>query len=165
MNMDLAGAWLFALDRADCGEAERWYLTDLSGTLQLPGSLQAQGYGDEVGLETPWVGTIVDHSLMTDDRYAPYRQPDNFKTPSWLQPEKYYCGVAWVQRTVTSPDAWRGRRITLTRERPHWETTVWLADKCIGRNATLATGHVRDVGAVVAPANGQHGTCHGGKQG
>jgi hypothetical protein len=151
MNMDLAGAWLFALDRADCGEAERWYLTDLSGTLQLPGSLQAQGYGDEVGLETPWVGTIVDQSLYTDDRYAPYRRPDNFKTPSWLQPEKYYSGVAWVQRTVTIPDAWRGRRITLTLERPHWETTVWLDDKCIGRNDSLATAHVYDLGTSVAP--------------
>ncbi len=126
----------------------------LSGAIQLPGSLQAQGYGDEVGLETPWVGTIVDHSLYTDDRYAPYRQPENFKTPFWLQPEKYYSGVAWVQRVITIPAEWRGQRITLTLERPHWETTVWLDDKRIGRNDSLATAHVYDLGTQVAP--GEH---------
>ena len=154
MKIDLAGTWSFALDRADRGQEERWYSRKLDGAIDLPGSLQAQGVGDAIGLETPWVGTIVDQSFFTDARYAPYRQPDNFKVPFWLQPEKYYSGAAWYQRTVTIPPDWQDRRITLTLERPHWETAVWLDDRLLGRNDSLATAHVYELGTHVTP--GEH---------
>lgn len=157
MKIDLAGAWTLALDPEGRGERSHWYAADLpdpAGMLTLPGSLQAQGYGDEIALDTSWTGTIVDRSWFDDPRYAPYRQPGQIKVPFWLQPEKYYAGAAWVQRTVTIPHEWQGRHITLTLERPHWETAVWLDDTPLGRCDSLATAHVYDLGTAVAP--GEH---------
>ena len=91
LKLDLSGTWALALDPTDCGEEERWYAGDLPAppaALTLPGSLQAQGFGDAVDLETPWTGTIVDRSFFTEPHYAPYRQPGQIKLPFWLQPEK-----------------------------------------------------------------------------
>ena len=42
----LAGPWRFALDREDVGLAEAWCLSRLPGSIQLPGALQDQGFGD-----------------------------------------------------------------------------------------------------------------------
>ncbi|MFZ1769544.1 MAG: sugar-binding domain-containing protein, partial [Caldilinea sp.] len=157
MKIDLSGAWTFALDPDDRGEHAHWYADALptpAGALTLPGSLQAQGYGDDIALDTPWTGSIVDRSLFEDARYAAYRQPGQIKTPFWLQPEKYYAGPIWVQRTLVIPQAWQGRRITLTLERPHWETAVWLDDCALGRGDSLATAHVYTVDPQVAA--GEH---------
>jgi hypothetical protein len=157
MKLDLSGAWTLALDPQNCGERQHWYAADLPdpvGALTLPGSIQAQGYGDEITLDTPWTGTIVDRTFFDDPRYEPYRQPGQIKVPFWLQPEKYYAGAVWVQRTVRIPQEWQGRRITLTLERPHWETAVWLDDQPLGRCDSLATAHVYELGAMVA--SGEH---------
>ncbi|HWQ12152.1 MAG TPA: glycoside hydrolase family 2 TIM barrel-domain containing protein [Roseiflexaceae bacterium] len=150
--MDLSGTWSFRLDPQDVGIAERWFERSLDGTIQLPGSLQAQGYGDEVRVDTPWTGGIIDRSWFTEPRYAPYREPGNVKVPFWLQPEKYYAGAAWYQREFEAPAWWPGHRVTLTLERPHWGTRVWLDGReCAARHATnmsLSTPHVYDLGEV-----------------
>ena len=41
--------------------------------------------------------------LFTEKKFNRYRQSDNFKVPFWLQPEKYYTGVAWYQRDIDIP--------------------------------------------------------------
>ena len=156
MKIDLAGEWTLALDPADRGQRERWYAAALAGPaslISLPGSLQEQGYGDDITLDTPWIGTIVDRQFFDDSRYAPYREPGAIKTPFWLQPEKYYAGAAWYQRTVRIPREWEGQRLTLTLERPHWETAAWLDDVPLGRCDSLATAHVYELGTHVAPGD------------
>jgi hypothetical protein len=153
-TINLAGTWRFQLDPQDCGIAYRWFNHDLEQRIELPGSLQAQGYGDDVTLNTRWIGDIADRSYYTDPRYEPYRQPDYIKVPFWLQPDKHYRGAAWYQREIVVPEEWRGRRITLTLERPHWETRVWLDDHYAGANNSLSTPHVYDFGCNVAP--GRH---------
>ncbi|HID21211.1 MAG TPA: beta-glucuronidase, partial [Planctomycetaceae bacterium] len=82
--VDLAGRWRFQLDRADVGERQEWFRARLPLTVRLPGSLQEQGYGDEVTVQTKWTGTIIDNSYFTSPRYAPYRRPGNVKVPFWL---------------------------------------------------------------------------------
>lgn len=157
MKIDLSGAWTFALDPDDRGARAHWYADVLptpDGALTLPGSLQAQGYGDDIALDTPWTGSIVDRSLFEDARYAPYRQPGQIKVPFWLQPDKYYAGPVWVQRTIVIPQTWQGRRITLTLERPHWATAVWLDDCALGRDDSLATAHIYTFDSQVAA--GEH---------
>jgi len=132
MKIDLAGVWTLALDPMDRGIVERWWATFLphpTGKLHLPGSLQAQGFGDEITLDTPWTGSIVDRSFFEDARYAPYRRSGAIKVPFWLQPERYYKGAAWYQRTVRIPEEWRGHRLVLRLERPHWQTNVWLDEQ------------------------------------
>jgi hypothetical protein len=152
--IDLSGVWQFALDPNNAGLDQQWWKQGLEQQIQLPGSLQEQGYGEAPNLQTAWVGTIIDRSLFEDPRYAPYREPGNFKVPFWLQPDRYYSGVAWYQRSIEIPTDWQGRRITLTLERPHWATTVWLDERLLGSQESLSTAHVYDLGVATAP--GRH---------
>jgi hypothetical protein len=153
-TMPLAGPWRFQLDRASAGVAERWCERRLPDTVRLPGTLPGQGIGDPVTVETKWIGGIIDKSFFTAPEYAAYRQPGNVKVPFWLQPETYYAGAAWFQRDIEVPAAWRGRRIVLTLERPHWQTRVWLDDREVGAADSLSTPHVHDFGTAVLP--GKH---------
>jgi hypothetical protein len=147
-TVNLAGSWRFALDRADEGEAQRWYERTLAGRVTLPGTLSAQGIGDPVTIETKWIGGIIDKSWFTAPEYEPYRRPGNVKVPFWLQPERYYAGAAWYQREIVVPADWKGRRIALTLERPHWETRVWVGSRFIGADNALATPHEHDLGVL-----------------
>jgi hypothetical protein len=153
-TIDLTGEWAFQLDPQDCGIGYGWFNRALEQSITLPGSLQAQGFGDAVTLNTRWIGDIADRSYFTEARYAPYREAGNIKVPFWLQPDVHYRGVAWYQRAIDIPEAWRGKRITLTLERPHWETRVWLDDHHAGANNSLSTPHEYDFGCNVAP--GRH---------
>jgi hypothetical protein len=153
-KMDLSGKWSFQLDPQDQGIDEQWYNQHLADTISLPGSLQAQGFGEEVGVDTHWTGQIVDRSYYTDARYAPYRQPGNIKVPFWLQPAKVYTGAAWYQREIEIPTAWEGQRICLVLERVHWETRLWVDGQAAGSRNSLSTAHVYDLGIGLAP--GRH---------
>ena len=84
----LAGRWRFQLDRDNTGMQEKWFQRALPDKVKLPGSLPAQGIGDDVTVETKWTGDIVDKSWFTAPEYAKYRQPGNVKVPFWLQPER-----------------------------------------------------------------------------
>jgi hypothetical protein len=151
----LDGAWRFQLDRENRGVNERWFDRVLSSTIQLPGSLPAQSIGDDVSVDTKWMGDIVDRSWFTAPEYERYRKPGNVKIPFWLQPDKYYAGVAWYQRDIIIPPEWKAKRIVLTLERPHWETHVWLDGKEIGKNNSLSTPHEYDLGMDVSPGKHQ----------
>ena len=52
-SLPLAGKWRFALDRTDAGIGEKWFAKDLPDKIQLPGILQAQGYGDDIATIRP----------------------------------------------------------------------------------------------------------------
>lgn len=146
--ISLTGPWRFQLDRGDAGIGERWFERKLSSTIKLPGSLPEQGIGDDVTLDTKWTGGIVDQSFFTAPEFAKYREPGKIKVPFWLQPDKYYAGVAWFQRDIEVPSRWQGMRVVLSLERPHWETRVWLDEKCIGTNNSLSTPHEYDFGRL-----------------
>lgn len=153
-EIDLSGTWRFDLDPEDRGVRERWFARPLPGSLRLPGSLQEQGFGEDVTAETQWTGSIVDRSFFTSPRYAKFREPGNVKYPCWLQPRKYYVGPAWYQREVEIPAGWKGRRLELILERPHWGTRVWLDEAEVGAGDSLSTPHRFDLGRSV-PA-GRH---------
>src|SRR5208282_2066209 len=139
--MDLRGQWRFQLDPKDAGLSTHLWEKKLSNSIKLPGSLPEQGIGDEISVDTPWTGGIVDRSFFDSPKYAKYRQPGHVRIPFWLQPEKYYKGAAWYQREVQIPKDWSGKRVVLSLERPHWETRVWVDDHLVGTNDSLATPH------------------------
>jgi hypothetical protein len=151
----LAGAWRFELDRDDRGLPDDWSTRQLSQQVELPGVLQAQGFGEDVMLDTKWTGQIVDRSYFTAPEYEKYRQPGNIKVPFWLQPDKHFVGAAWYQRDFEVPAGWQGRRVVLTLERPHWQTLVWIDKRIIGSNDSLSTPHVYDLGSALAPGKHQ----------
>jgi len=150
-QQDLAGQWRMALDPSGAGEREQWFRAlpeDGEAVVTLPGSLQEQGFGDEITLETPWTGLVVDRSFYTDDRYARYREPGAVSVPFWLQPRHYYRGAAWFQREVEIPTDWQGRRVVLELERVHWESTLWVDDDRLGSERSLTTPHRFDLGQL-----------------
>ena len=140
-HLDLAGPWKIRLDPDDVGVRQQWFHQKWVQRMSLPGSLQEQGFGDDVSVETALTGSIIDQSWFTAREYAKYRRPDNVKVPFWLQPEKHFVGVAWYQRTVHVPGAWKGKRITLVLERCHWQTTLWVDGEKTGSAESLSTPH------------------------
>ncbi len=154
-RLDLAGVWQVTLDGDDRGLDERWFAATLHGDdeAELPGALRESELGARPSSETQWIGGIKEDE-WSKARYAPYRSDDNFKMPFWLQPNRHYVGPAWFQRSVNVPEDWRGQRITLRLERPHWHTTLWIDDQPIGACDSLSTPHVYDVTDAVMP--GRH---------
>jgi len=145
-RMSLAGEWRFALDRADAGVNARWFENELPDRIQLPGILEAQGYGDKINISTPWVLSLYDHEWYLRADYAAYTNDDDVKVPFLCQPPRHYLGAAWYQRDVEIPPDWNGKRIVLFLERPHWESTVWLDNRKIGSDISLCTPHEYDLG-------------------
>lgn len=140
-TINLTGKWRFQTDPNDVGVREAWYKKRLAGTITLPGSMVSNHLGDEITINTPWTGGIEDSSWFRKPEYAKYREPGHIKVPFWLQPEKYYKGVAWYQTEVAIPKVWKDKVIELFIERAHWTTTVYIDDKLIGTCNSLSTPH------------------------
>lgn len=146
--LDLSGQWRIALDRADAGVNQQWFSRDLPyRPIKLPGVLQSQLYGDEISINTPWVLSLYDHYWYLREDYKPYTTR-NVKIPFLSQPPGHYVGVAWYQRDVETPPYWVGRRVVLTLERPHWETTVWVDGQKFGSDRSLVAPHIYDLGSL-----------------
>src|ERR1039458_8439867 len=99
-TIPLAGEWRFALDRNDVGTNEQWFAKNLPDKIKLPGILQAQGYGDDIGIRTPWVLTLYDHFWYLRADYAAYTNAGSVKVPFLCQPPRHYLGAAWYQRDI-----------------------------------------------------------------
>ena len=139
----LAGSWNFRLSQ-----------TDPFRQIHLPGALQNEGFGDDITADTDWTGDVRIEHWKRAPQYDQYREPGHIKIPFFLQPKKHYVGPAWYQREMDIPASWQGKRIVLTLERPHWQTTVWVDDRLIGTNDSLGTSHVYDLGLNLSP--GKH---------
>lgn len=152
-EMSLAGEWRFALDPNDVGVAECWSRNVLSDNVRLPGSLQEQGKGDDISVNTQWTGTVMDKSWYTAAEYEKYRAPGNVKVPFWLNPDKHYMGVAWYQREIELPESWQDKRVLFEFERTHWETTLFIDGNEIAHLDALQVPH-RYIASSLAP--GKH---------
>jgi len=153
-RIDLSGKWEFKMDPFDRGVEEQWYSKPMDDVIVLPGSMTTNNKGNEVTVQTPWTGSIVDSSWFFAPQYAAYRRAGNIKVPFWLQPVKYYKGAAWYKKEVVVPDSWKGKHISLLLERCHWKTIVWVDDHYLGSQNSLATPHIYDPGTYLAP--GKH---------
>ncbi|WP_167759757.1 sugar-binding domain-containing protein [Massilia horti] len=151
--LDLAGSWRFSLDREDQGVAQRWFERTLPDRIKLPGILNAQGYGDEISVQTPWVLSLYDKSWNQRDAYKAYTTPGQVKVPFLSQPPRHYLGAAWYQREIEVPRNWQGKRVVLFMERPRWGSTAWVDDREVGTNRSLVAEHAYDLGAL---APGKH---------
>ena len=102
-KINLSGDWSYKLDPQDKGVGEAWFNDELPGSLKLPGSLNTNGVGDDVSVETPWMGSMWNRAWYDSDFYAKYRSPENTKVVFWLSPDKYYSGAAWYQKKIVVP--------------------------------------------------------------
>lgn len=138
-QQSLNGRWLFALDPEDKGIVEQWFNRTLTDTINLPGSLQEQGYGYDVDQNTDWTGWVVDKSWYNAPEYEKYRQAGNIKVPFWLNPDKHYVGAAWYQKEIEIPESWADGVVELELERTHWETIVYIDSTKVGKHESLST--------------------------
>jgi hypothetical protein len=126
-RFSLAGTWQFRLDAEKDGRRMNWQNERFQeSTIFLPGSTDEAGYG-----------------LKTS---GPSR--------GWLSRPVVYEGPAWYQREIVVPSLWRGKRLVLFLERPHWETEVWVDGVSFGTQNSLSTPHVYDLSGALAP--GRH---------
>jgi len=144
----LAGKWRFQLDPQDVGLQDGWFQRELAQTITLPGILQAQGYGNEISTNTPWVLSLYDKLWFQREDYKTHTTPGRVRVPFVSQPTRHYLGAAWYQRDIEIPKEWAGRHVVLFLERTRWETRAWLDDKLIGTNNSLCTPHEFDFGII-----------------
>jgi hypothetical protein len=144
----ISGTWRVALDRRDEGRAAltRAFPSD-RGEVWLPGSIQSQGFGDEPTWESPWIADKREAEWARPE-YDAYRDTEHFKMPFWLQPERVYVGAAVFERAVHIPPAWAGLHVRVSLERVHWVSEAWLDGDPLGKQESLSTAHVYDLGVV-----------------
>jgi hypothetical protein len=123
--ISLAGSWDFRLDPQDQGIKEKWFDAALAEKIKLPGSTDENGFGAKTAQ----------------------------RVPNWLNRVYTYAGPAWYQKTVLIPADWQGKRITLTLERCHWETQVWVDGRLAGMQDSLCAPHEYDLTALLAPGS------------
>lgn len=152
-RLNLAGTWRFAIDRAEVGVKDAWYNSTLKDNVQLPGSMLTNGRGDDITVDTPWMGSMNDHTYFKDPYYAQYRRAGNIKVPFWLQPDKYYAGVAWYQRDIEVPADWKDKSIKLFFERSHWQSRLWIDGQEIGMQDALSAPHEYDLTGKLSPGH------------
>ncbi len=146
--VSLDGVWRFALDPTDSGEKNLWFNQNLPYPIKLPGILQAQNYGQEISTKTPWVLSLYDRFWYLREDYKAYAKPGKVKVPFLSQPPRHYLGPAWYQREIQIFQHQQDRRLVLTLERPHWETTVWLDGQKIGSDRSLVAPHIYELGTL-----------------
>ncbi len=129
--LSLAGNWDFRRDDQKSGEKAQWFASPLGGgqTIKLPGTMEEA----KLGIPNPQPPSLV-------GLYRP----------------NTYEGMAWYQRQVEIPDAWRGKRIELFLERVRWVSRAWLDGQPIGGpQDSLIAPHIFDLGTKVSPGSHQ----------
>ena len=109
-TISLAGEWRFALDRNDAGTNENWFAKNLPDKIQLPGILQAQGYGDDISTNTPWVLALGDAwwKIQPASLREHFSQPGHVEVPFLSQPPKHYLGARGISAISKFPPAGAG---------------------------------------------------------
>ncbi|MEG1860480.1 MAG: beta-galactosidase [Bacteroidaceae bacterium] len=112
-QIDLSGMWRFQLDPMGFGKTagSELYLKRLTETIMLPGSMDQAGKG-------------LKNDVKHIDR---------------LSRKFEYCGQAWYQREVVIPKEWKNKAITLSLERCHWETAVYVDNSPVAVDERLST--------------------------
>ena len=103
-TIDLSGTWNFQVDREGKGVEEKWYEAgyQMNDVITLPASMPQQMKGDDISVDTKWVGSLYDSSYFYNPYMAKYRNPGkDMKLQFFLTPDKHYVGKAWYKKTVT----------------------------------------------------------------
>ncbi len=142
-DIDISGTWLVSVDAKDSGKTE--------GEVRLPGDIASQGFGFKPTSKTRWLGgpkTIT----VESEKFSKYLKSDgDFKMPFFLQPDMHFIGVASYSKTVNLPQNIGNGRITLTLERPHWNTELFVNGSFAGKCDSLGTPHVFDITKFAKP--------------
>ena len=120
--LPIEGEWQFALDTLEIGETEKWYLTDLDGSVILPGT--------------------------TDQNKKGF--PNTDTTTLHLNRVYTYEGMAWYRKKVTIPESFRNRNLSLFLERTK-TTKIWVDSIFVGTSHLLQSPQRFDVSEYLNP--------------
>ena len=142
-TVDLSGEWQFEIDRQDVGQREQWADRELSDRIKLPASMPERLKGDDISVDTKWVGSLYDSSYFFNPYLERYRQPGQMKLTFFLTPDKHYVGVAWYRKQVelTGLDK-EAKRYILSLERPHIQTTLYVNGREAGSDRSLCVAQL-----------------------
>ncbi len=138
MYIDISGEWQITL------EAEEGIQ---SGTIALPGILQANGYGNPITKDTPWISTLHDSFWYEQEEYK-YAQEEGVTVPFLSQPPLHFMGKAVYTREFEvqeSDDAEWHFFVEVAR----WRSEVWIDDEFKGEACTLCAPHHITLGKLV----------------
>ena len=162
-SIDLSGQWQFQIDRDGRGEAEAWYSasTPFDDTILLPASMPQRLKGDDISVDTRWVGSLYDSSYFFNPYMKRYRTPGkDMKLQFFLTPDKHYVGKAWYKKTVNLPESPDLPMYTLYLERPHITTQVWVNGEKVDRiQKSLSVPHVFYLYGLLNPGKNTIAIC------
>lgn len=156
-SLSLAGRWSMRLDPNDVGLRNGWHRQTpeaYADSLQLPGSIQAQGFGNVPSERTQWTASLFDPQWFEKPAYVRASDEIPMRLPFFLLPEREYVGAAWFCRSIDLPTDWAGRRVELMLERPHWQTQLWIDGINLGSDDSLGTPHRYQLPMTLSP--GRH---------
>ena len=142
MYIDLSGEWRISL-KADQGEQ--------TGSIRLPGILQAQGYGNPVTRETPWISTLHDSFWYEQEEYK-YGQEEQVNVPFLSQPPRHFMGEACYERRIIVAEE-SGQDWHFHAELARWKSRVYIDGEERGEDCTLCGPHDIVIGRL---SKGEH---------
>lgn len=146
--ISLHGEWGFKLDEENKGIEEKWYEQALDDSLILPGTLQMQGFGNEITKDTEFVHGLHDTLWFLREEYKEFAERDKVIVPFLSQPVRHYTGAAWYQKEIYIPEEWADKHVLLKLELTRWKTTVWVDDNCCGDCDSLCVPHEYELGRL-----------------
>lgn len=120
--IDLSGQWQFSLDTANIGINERWYLSNLSESINLPGTTDLSKKG------------FLNKDTTTLHLSRVYK----------------YMGAAWYRKKIVVPNNFYGKHINLFLERTK-PTHVWIDSSFIGESKIMQSPQVYDISEYMTP--------------
>jgi hypothetical protein len=120
--IDLKGEWQFALDSARLGEDQKWYLSDFSDHMELPGTtdLNEKGFLNK------------DTTTLHLNRIFKYE------------------GIAWYRKKVSIPENLRDKHLQLSLERTK-PSKIWIDSLYVGSSKLLQSPQKYDVTDYLTP--------------
>ncbi|UOQ87164.1 glycoside hydrolase family 2 protein [Gracilibacillus salinarum] len=122
--LNLNGTWHFSLDPND---EQNWIEGIPEETIQVPGSIEEQGYGEATAHQP--IGT-------------------------WKK-KREYEGVAWYVKEITIPEDVAGKDVILQLDGVRWITECWLDSQYLGKEDRLSTAQCYSVSHVLKPGEKQ----------
>lgn len=146
-TINLAGKWDFQIDRKDVGISEKWYAEHkFDDTIELPASMPERLKGDDISVNTRWVGSLYDSSYFYNPYMEKYRKPGkDMKLTFFLTPNKHYVGVAWYKKEINIDKVNPNSSYNIYFERAHIETTLFVNGQRVGMQNSLVAAHQFDV--------------------
>lgn len=136
-KISLEGEWFFKIDSTDIGEQQHWEKELFSQKMNLPGSTDEQGIGNEYPLFKSILGTNKLEGYPTDADFG------------MLTRKHKYLGKAWYQKRFIVPKGVSDKKYTLFLERVMWRSKVWIDGNPVGFSIDyLSTPHVYTIGSL-----------------